>query len=86
MNFIALFFALSLSLFHISDSYVVEHYEKEIREVFVSKVSFAKQQMKQSHDSQTPVIKSAGNSLLAVSYDYTPVTKYLFIKTRVLLL
>jgi len=85
MNLVALIFALSLSLFHISDTYVVEHFEKEIREVSVSQFSFAKQQIKQSVGIQSPLVKVI-NSLCFQNYDYTPVTKYLFIKIRVLLL
>jgi hypothetical protein len=85
MNFIALIFAVGFSLFHLSDTYVIESFEKETREVFVSHYSLAKQQLSHAVDSQ-PLIIKAKESLYFLHYDYVPVTKYLFIKIRILLL
>lgn len=85
MNLIALIFAFSFSLFNFSDTYVLEHSDKEIREVYVSQFSLNKQQVDESTKSQAPFLKFE-ESIYLINYDYVPVTKHLFLKTRILLL
>ncbi|WP_114748525.1 hypothetical protein [Pleomorphovibrio marinus] len=85
MKLVALIVALSFSLVHLSDTYVVENYEKDTREVFVSHSSLDKQQANQSTENQTHLVK-VEESPFFLYYNYIPVTKYLFIKIRTLLL
>jgi len=85
MKIVAFILAFSFSLCHIGSGHVVESHEKEARETLVSQYSLARQHLKQTTDIISLPVEFA-ESLQVPNYNYLPVTKYLFIKIRILLI